>query len=214
MRLLIFGDSITQGFYDSRGGWVQRLASDLHGKTLASMNKNQDFSVEVYNIGISGDTVQGILDRIENETNARRLYDDQDMIIIACGINDSILIDNKAQEDIYEFQEKLELLAEKALSLSDKVYFIGLTAVDEELSDPWTFSSSGKQYKNNRINLFEDTIKQVAINKDIQFIPIHDSFLEKLSDGTHLLSDGLHPNDLGHEFIYQKVKPVLEEMLI
>ena len=54
---LIFGDSITQGFNDLTGGWVQRLRESL---TL------DDF---VINLGVSGDTSDGLLARFEVELN-------------------------------------------------------------------------------------------------------------------------------------------------
>ncbi|MCA9348413.1 hypothetical protein KC867_03320 [Candidatus Saccharibacteria bacterium] len=213
MRILVFGDSIAQGFFDSRGGWVQRLAADIHARTLGAMNTDESFYAEVHNLGVSGDTASGVLARIVNETKARRLYEMPDLIIIAVGINDSVLIHNKAQQDVYKFQETLEHLADKAMALTNNVLFMGLSAVDEELTNPWKFSSTGKQFRNHRINLFEDTIKQVAINQEIDFVPIHDKFLQELDNGYELLSDGLHPNDLGHELIYQMISPKIEELI-
>ncbi len=213
MRVLVFGDSIAHGFYDSKGGWVQRLATDMHTKTLAAMNSGGDFYVEVHNLGVSGDTTEGVLDRIETEVEARRLYDGEDIIIIAIGTNDAILRDNIAIQDVYEFQEVFEELLKEAGNLADKILCVGLPAVDESLTDPWKFSATGKQWKNNRIDLFEDTIKQAAERKDLPFVPIYDKYASFMKAGKKLHSDGLHPNDAGHELIYQLVKPKLEELL-
>lgn len=213
MRILVFGDSISRGFFGSKGGWVQRLATDLHIRTIDAMRHNRDFYAEVYNLGVSSDTAKGVIDRISSETEARRLHKEDELVVIAIGINDSILVGNKAQQDVYEFQENLEELVGKAEKLTKNIIFVGLSAVDEELTDPWEFSTTGKQYKNNRINLFEDTVKQVTIGKEVDFIPVHDKFLRDLENGHKLLSDGLHPNDAGHELIYQLVKPKIEEFL-
>lgn len=213
MRVLVFGDSIAQGFYDSKGGWVQRLATDMHSKTLAAMNGGGDFYVEVHNLGVSGDTTEGVLDRIEAEIEARRLYDDEDIIIIAIGTNDVVLRDNTPIQDVYEFQEAYEALLKEASSLADKILCVGLPAVDESLTDPWKFSATGKQWKNNRIDLFEDTIKQAAERQDLSFVPIYDKYVSAMKAGKKLHSDGLHPSEAGHELIYQVVKPKLEELL-
>lgn len=213
MRVLIFGDSIAHGFYDSRGGWVQRFASEAHMKTLDSMNNGGDYSVEVHNLGVSGDTAAGVLGRMESEVEARRLYEEKDVIIIAIGTNDAVLRQNIVQTDEYEFQQTLERAIDVALKLTNKVMCVGLSAVDESLSDPWKFSNTGRQYKNKRIDLFEDTIKQSAERKDIAFVPIFDQFKAQLASGQNLLADGLHPNEAGHELIYQIVKPKLEELL-
>lgn len=75
---LIFGDSITQGFNDLTGGWVQRLRESL---TL------DDF---VINLGVSGDTSDGLLARFEVELKPRLSTEgESNIILIAIGSNDS-----------------------------------------------------------------------------------------------------------------------------
>jgi lysophospholipase L1-like esterase len=69
------------------------------------------------------------------------------------------------------------------------------------------------QWKNNRINLFEDAIRQSAIRHDVAFIGLHDTFLAKLDDGEALLADGLHPNDAGHAWLYAEVYKALADSL-
>ena len=203
MRIFVFGDSIAQGFYDTSGGWVARIATILHQKSLDNMlqgDENSNF--EVYNLGVSGDSTEGVLTRIKHEVEARRLYDQDELIIIAVGINDSILkADNRALMDVYQFQETYEKLIIEAQKLTSHVYCLGLTAVDEKLTSPWTGSSIGKQWRNNSINLFEDSIKQSTERLSVQFIPIHDQFLSQLEAGETLLADGLHPNEAGHELL-------------
>jgi lysophospholipase L1-like esterase len=203
MRIFVFGDSITQGFYDSSGGWVGRIASVLHQKSVDRiMNGEGDTYFEVFNLGISGDLTTGVLSRIKQEVEARRLHEQDELIILAVGINDSILkSDNTVLMDVYEFQTSYEKLINEALELSNHVYCLGLTAVDEELTSPWIGSSDGKQWRNNRINLFEDSIKQSATRLSVPFISIHDKFIAELTNGSKLLADGLHPNSAGHELI-------------
>jgi lysophospholipase L1-like esterase len=207
MRIYVFGDSITQGFWDASGGWVQQLSSVVHSATLDNMlNGDGKSYIEVYNLGVSGDSTEGVLKRLKNEVESRRLYAEDEVIIISVGLNDSILMsDNTALMDVYEFQETYEKLIKEALGLTNRVYCVGLTAVDEKLTSPWKFSSTGKQWGNNRINLFEDSIKQSAQRLSVPFIPIHDEFLELLSKGEDLLADGLHPNNAGHKFIAKAV---------
>lgn len=203
MRIFVFGDSIAHGFYDSSGGWVGRIASTLHQKSLDSIVQGDGSSYfEIFNLGISGDSTQGVLSRIKTEVEARRLYEQEEIIILAIGINDSILnADNTALMDVYKFQTTYEKLMNEALKLSPHVYCLGLTAVDEELTSPWTGGSTGKQWRNNRINLFEDSIKQSCERLSVSFIPVHDKFLAMLDAGNNFLADGLHPNEEGHELI-------------
>lgn len=210
MRVFFFGDSITQGFFDEAGGWAQRLINLYHSQTRE--NLGQDFWIECFNLGVSGDTVDGLRKRLEVEVTNRQLLNDENVIVLSIGINDTVLHDNRAVRDVYDFQESFENLLDSSLSIANKVICIGLTAVDESLTDPWAYSSTNKQYLNNRINLFEDTIKQACEIKDVPFVPVHDRFLTQ-ADSATLLSDGLHPNEAGHELIASLVKPRLDKLL-
>jgi len=83
------GDSITFGFYDKEGGWIQRLRKFLDDKLLNELEgldkkilrklKNPYFFV--YNLGISGNTTENLLERFEferisrNFRNSERLFD-------------------------------------------------------------------------------------------------------------------------------------------
>ena len=98
MRILVFGDSITQGFWDMRGGWVQRFASKVHQASLDNMLHGDGKGyIEVFNLGISGDTSEGVIGRLKQEVEARRTDDKSEIIILSIGINDSVLkSDNKA----------------------------------------------------------------------------------------------------------------------
>ncbi len=211
MRVLIFGDSITQGFWDGEGGWVSRIRK--HFDKLIIAGTLADIPT-VYNLGVSGDKTKDIIERIEHETKAREWPNEPFVIMLAVGINDSILIENKAELDIYEFQEQYEKLVDISKKLAGRVICVGLTAVDESLTDPFADSESGKQLKNNRINLFQDTIKQVASQKEVDFIPVHDMFLKMLEKGVNSLQDGLHPNDEGHEMLEKIILPKLLEYLV
>lgn len=214
MRLLFFGDSITQGFWDMKGGWAQRLINQYHNDYIAGMLKDPDFDgTEAFNLGVSGNTVDDLLDRFESETTVRRWKDDPLVVVIAIGINDSRLQQNRAVADVYEFQEKLEKLLAQAENLADGVLCVGLSGVDETQTNPWKYSSRGAQWSNTRINAFEDTVKQVAQHQGIPFVPIHDQFLAALEAGHQLLSDALHPNEAGHQLIAELVKPALDELM-
>lgn len=209
MRVYIFGDSIAQGYFDTQSsGWVSRLAAHYQQEALKDLDGEW---VEVFNLGVSGDVVRGVLGRVEREVEARRLSSDQECIVLAVGINDTILRDNRVADEEYEFQHLYEQLIDEALTLCPRVICIGLTAVDESQTDPWKYSSTGKQWKNNRINLFEDIIKQSAELKEVPFVPLHDAFLTASAE-TELLADGLHPNSAGHAFIAQKVLEAIEAL--
>ena len=211
MRILIFGASVTQGLWDTHGGWVQRLAREYHSATLASMLAGGDYKVQVFNLGVSGDTAQDVTERLEPETKARTKKDEESVIVLSVGLNDARMRDNRALTDVYEFQEAYEKAIDKALKLTSRVVCVGLSAVDESKTNPSPYSANQSQWTNNRINTFEDTIKQTAERNSLPFVPIHDHFMAALESGQDLLADGLHPNEAGHQLIVELVKPVLNE---
>lgn len=64
MRILIFGDSITQGFWDTNGGWVDKLRKHYDELQLQDFDKNPP---TVFNLSIDADTSQNILQRAEED---------------------------------------------------------------------------------------------------------------------------------------------------
>jgi len=105
MRILIFGDSITQGFWDSEGGWVQRIRKmyDLH-----KIDNIQDDVPTIFNLGVSGDSTDEIIQRFETETRAR--LEDELVIIFSVGVNDSRVRDTKEFSNIERYQQNLATL--------------------------------------------------------------------------------------------------------
>jgi lysophospholipase L1-like esterase len=49
VRVLVFGDSIAQGFWDSEGGWVERLRKHYNSLALEDLKSNQQ--PEIFNLG-------------------------------------------------------------------------------------------------------------------------------------------------------------------
>lgn len=204
MRVLIFGASITHGNYDTMGGWATRIMVHYQQENLTHLDRKK---VIVFPLGVFGDTTEGVLGRIEAETENRRLYEDDECIVLSVGMNDSKLINNRAVMEEYAYQQKYEELIDRALSICPRVICVGINSVNEELTN-----LRGEQsVHNNRINLFEDIIKQSAELKEVAFVPIHDAFL-RASAETELLADGLHPNSAGHAFIAQRVLEAIEAL--
>jgi lysophospholipase L1-like esterase len=50
MRILVFGDSITQGFGDTEGGWVERLRHDYDVETIKDLRANTNYPT-IFNLG-------------------------------------------------------------------------------------------------------------------------------------------------------------------
>jgi len=203
-QILIFGDSITYGAWDKEGGWVQRLRRFLDEKNLTS----PDFYCVVYNLGISGDTSEDLLERFEFETKQRLKEHKETIVAFAIGINDSQFVHSEGNHrvPIKKFKNNLQELIKLAQKFSLKIIFVGLTPVDEEKTTPIPWNSD-KFYKNEYIEKYNQVIKKVCEENKIYFIEIFKKF--EATGYQELLEDGLHPNSKGHKRIFEIVKDFL-----
>lgn len=203
MRILIFGDSIAAGMFDQKGGWATRLRILTNSKHLKNLKYDRVF----YNLSVSGNSTKELLERVKNEINAR-MNGEELVIIFAIGENDSWVTGANQIVNVTEkvFKNNLQLLVNLAKLYSEKIFFIGLTPVEEKKVNPvpWRPEIS---YFNSQIALYDSIIKKICQDNDVDFIDIWSEFNKK--NYKLLLSDGLHPNTKGHEVIYEKIRDCL-----
>jgi len=203
-HLLIFGDSIAHGAWDIKGGWAERLREFLHKRNVS----DPDFYCLVYNVGVSGDKSTDVLNRFEFETKARMKEEEEAVFIFAVGMNDSQFLRNENcfRTRPEEFRRNIKKLIVLARKFSDKIYFLGLTPVDEKITTPIPWNIN-KTYKNEYVKKFNNIIKSVCKREKINFIEMFDKFMKM--NYQELLEDGLHPNSKGHQIIFEVVKDYL-----
>ncbi|MEX0916940.1 MAG: GDSL-type esterase/lipase family protein [Candidatus Paceibacterota bacterium] len=205
--IIIFGDSIVQGAFDSEcGGWVSRLAAH-HNK----LSLNGGAKTQVANLGISGDDICGIIKRFANELEVRLHDDRESLVVIAVGINDSkVHIETgKSQTPIVDFKETLKEIIKKAKQYPNlQIVCMGLLSINQSQLDPLPWGPE-VAYRESEVKRFNSAIEETAKEEEIPFIPLHDVFGERYKD---LLPDGLHPNAEGHKLIFERVKEYLEKL--
>jgi lysophospholipase L1-like esterase len=191
MTICIFGDSITWGAWDcENGGWA-----DLLKKYLLSE------SVITYNLGISDDTTEQLLKRFDTEVEARN----PDIIIFAIGINDSMDIFGKKPISLVKFADNLAALTDKALQITNKIVFIGLTSVDETKTIP--YADTDASFDNQSIGEYDEAIRSFCEENDLIFI---DALGLLINDDD--LCDGLHPSSTGHQKMFETIKDAIEPL--
>lgn len=191
MTICIFGDSITLGFLDhDRGGWAERLKTYLWKDSPRA---------HLYNLGVSGDDTDDLIERFGAEMVAR----EPEVIIFAIGINDSQFILSKGENRIplEIFQSNFEKMIKDANQANAKVVLVGLTRVGESRASP--VPRSDKRYSNNDIERYDNVIRGIAEEKNLPYIDMSSA----LSDDD--LGDGLHPNVKGHKKMFEIVKDFL-----
>ncbi len=199
MRILIFWDSIIEWYYDfDKWWWANRLKVDFWSNNL---------DIEIWISWISWDEVIDVINRFDIVTKSfLNKYNDDVIFIFSIWINDSVTnIDNSkficTEIDFKGNLQKLLIMSKKYFPKD--IYFVWLNNVDESLVSPFPWSTTWKCYKNSRITVFNDIIKDISKTNDVNFVDIFNLLWK--DD----LYDWLHPNDKWHEKIFQYVKSKL-----
>ncbi len=193
---IVFGDSIAQGFNDLSGGWVQRLRESL---------SLDDY---VFNLGISGDTSDGLLARFEAELKPR-LNDTMDnIILISIGSNDSAWNHELKQcwVPVEKYKDNLMKIIKAAKKYTDKIILISPEPIDQTKVDPMPWEPN-LSYKTELVREYNQAMKRVAETEKLKFV---DSFNDLPKGYIKTLGDGVHPDRVGHQMIFSLVANVLK----
>jgi len=201
---LFFGDSITYGEYDGVfGGWVDIL------KRYA-LQKYNDGGNELilFNLGIGGETSEGLVKRIQNEMTARNA-EDGNIVFIGYGANDLAVKDQKQIVNPQQFKANIEKAIQQAQDFSKEIYLVSILPISEKVAGK--ISTTGKVRTNEEVLVYNQILKDIAKEKSVRYIDFHSAFLE---DKEVLLSkDGVHPNEKGYGMMAEIAIPIIEKYL-
>lgn len=189
--ICVFGDSVLWGWgLPFRVGWVNLFRNYIEDKS--------NFTMNLYDLGIDGETTEGILGRFDIEAAARK----PDMIIFATGVNDSAYRKTKAHPlvPIDAFERNIHTLIKKAGKFTKKIIFVGIVKGSDKETIPLKASTTGKCFDKENAKIYNDIIKKVCDKEKILFVDV----LDKLIDGD--FCEGLHPSASGHEKIFKEAK--------
>lgn len=188
----VFGDSVTQAAY-VRNSWVNLLKADLE-------EKFQDDFVNIFNLGVDGNTTNDILARFENESAARI----PTSIIFAVGVNDSAYIQSFSRPITEEkmFESNLKKLIALAVKFSKDITFVGLVLGDDSILKPLPGGTENYEwsYDRKRTENYNNILETVAGSGNCKFIQLLDQL------GPEDFQDGIHPNEKGHTKMFKIIK--------
>ncbi|MEO1353617.1 MAG: GDSL-type esterase/lipase family protein [Cyanobacteria bacterium J06635_15] len=199
-KVVIIGDSLVYGFGDTEGGgWVERLRRqwmdpDASGPIL-------------YNLGVRGDGVQQIKQRLEAEFRLRGELRRRvpDFIVLSVGLNDAARLGRSNGRRMVEesrFASQMAALLDEAQQLCP-VFFIGMVPANE----------AAMPYDDMLYFLRADQAHYKEITRgacETRKIPYFDIYERWLAHGDtwcneRLCRDGLHPNVLGYRTLCQDI---------
>ena len=201
---LFFGDSITYGEYDGVfGGWVDIL------KRYALQKYNEGSNeLILFNLGIGGETTEGLLNRMSHEMKARNSVDGN-IIFIGYGANDLAKKDENQLVNPEQFKTNIEIAVQNAKQYSKDIYLVSILPLSENIDSK--VSPTGKVRTNEDVLIYNQILKTIATENSLNYIDFHSVFLQ---DKEILLSkDGVHPNEKGYGLMAEIAIPIIEKYL-
>ncbi len=202
---LFFGDSITYGEYDGvLGGYVEILKRFCH----TEFYNNDVKEVNCFNLGIGGETTNGVLKRFRTEVEAR-LSSDENIIFLFYGANDLAKSDGQELVSLNQFDKNLNQLIQDAKEFTSKVYIISILPISSKVDG--VSVPNRKLRTSEQIKRYNNTIENLASQNKINFINLYDNF--SLNKEDYISKDGVHPNEKGYQFIANEIKPIITKYL-
>ena len=199
--ILIFGASNSYGAWDIEGGWVQRIRKFKDKENIINLPN----FILIYNLSISGNTTEDILDRFDAEIRAHlKETKKAHAIIFSIGANDSRKINGKYAVSPEKFRQNIVELIKRAKKHTRTIVFVSPKPIHPDFVQ-W---SKTETYELKDIKNYKDIIKLVCKENKVHFVDLFDE-LKKL-EYPKLLQDELHYNTKGH----QKIFEIVEEFLI
>ena len=162
--------------------------TDAFPSQLERMLLDRGYQVEVINAGVSGDTSTGALSRLK-----WAVPDDADMVIVELGANDALR--GVPPEST---KGSLRTIITRLQARGIKVLLAGMRAPP----------NMGQEYE-AEFNVIYDELAQEL---DVLLYPF---FLDGVAANPDLnLSDGIHPNAQGVAEIVERIRPMVEAMII
>lgn len=202
---LFFGDSITYGEYDGVfGGWVDILKR----YALQKFHEGNGDELILFNLGIGGETTEGLLKRIPHELNARNSADGN-IVFLSYGANDLAVKDGVQIVDPEKFRSNIKEAIIHARQFSDIIYIVSILPFSQKIDG--VVVSSGKMRINEDVVVYNQILKDIAVEDSLTYIDFYSAFLD---DKEILLSaDGVHPNEKGYGMMAEIAIPIIEKYL-
>ena len=180
IKIIAYGDSLTEGFGLSK---EYSYPSILEKSLVEKGYKN----IKVLNYGISGDTTENALNRIQPVLDEK-----PDIVILTIGANDML-----RRQDLGQMKDNIRKIMSKLKENNTEVILSYMKA-------PFITGKYGKEFEGVYFVL-QSEFKSHHIN----------SFMDGVwGESEYLLLDQLHPNKEGYEIIVKEnVLPVLLDVL-
>lgn len=201
---LFFGDSITYGEYDGVfGGWVDILKRYALQQFHEGSNE-----VILFNLGIGGETTEGLLKRMPYELAARNSAEGN-IVFIGYGANDLVIKNETPMVNPVQFRSNMMEAIQHAKQYTNDIYLVSILPVSRGIDGVKT--ATGKLRTNEEVLVYNRILKDLTVENALHYIDFYAAFLR---DKEILLSgDGVHPNEKGYGIMAETAIPIIEKYL-
>lgn len=202
---LFFGDSITYGEYDGVfGGWVDILKR----YALQKFHEGNGDELILFNLGIGGETTDGLLKRMPYEMSARNSTDGN-IIFIGYGANDLAVKEGLPIVNLEQFRNNMLTAVQHAKEFANDIYLVSILPFSQKVDGVTV--SSGKLRTNAEVLAYNQILKDIASENALIYIDFYSAIID---DKEILLSeDGVHPNEKGYGVMAEIAIPIIEKYL-
>lgn len=201
---LFFGDSITYGEYDGVfGGWVDILKR----YALQKYNEGSDELI-LFNLGIGGETTEGLIRRISHEMEARNSAEGN-IVFISYGANDLAKKEGVPMVAPERFKTNVAAAVQKAKEYAEDIYLVSILPVAEKIDGVTV--ASGKLRSTAEILKYNQLLKEIAGETAVHYLDFYSGFADARE--VLLSGDGVHPNEKGYGIMAEMAMPVIEKYL-
>lgn len=200
IRIIAFGDSITQGNLGVTGEWPQELQEKLDNWKKGKY--------KVINKGKNGNTTSNAFDRIESDI----LPNLPGILIVAFGINDC---NHRAwakvpRVSVDEYEKNIREFHRIATSKGSFCIFVVNHILEPLEGSRFLKQGNGKTYQEN-LEAYNSTIHNLSQELNVPIIDFPKHIIENAIDIQSLLiEDGVHLSRAGYdvysEYIFQRLK--------
>jgi len=185
-KIVAFGDSLTAGFNVPLKDSYPSILEDILNNSREY--KEYDVTFKVINMGVSGETTSGGLDRIDFVIEQK-----PDLILLGLGANDML-----RNTDPAFIRSNIDSVIQKIISSQTPLILLGMQSV----------ASNGREYKRD----FDSIYPTLARKYDLPLVPF---FLDGVAlKSAFNTADGIHPNRQGYEeIVNENILPVLRPSL-
>ncbi|SQD77037.1 SGNH/GDSL hydrolase family protein [Moritella yayanosii] len=205
--IICFGDSITRGESDAiYGGWADRIKTRCLSRIIsATVSGSGSDRISVFNMGISGETTNGLIQRFQHEFVTRLADDKQNTVLFGYGANDLAKQDGNYLVDIETYIDNISRCMEFSLEKDANVVLINVTPIAAQLDG---IPNVNNRIRNDEtIRRYNQALLTLSVKYSVNLIDVYTPFNDNKE--AYLTADGLHPNSAGHELLYQVISSSL-----